>query len=437
MAGLNKLIRPTLLNQRRRMTGVSTLITVCCAGVVIIVLLRISGAAIAGHQIRLPLSAEKLFRGERRVRTDREDQERLDMRCGVAAETEKHASTWDQPADDSGALLQLRDSALMDIVGVENRDRGASMNSVMVQYLRQVEIGTPQTYKSITVFPLFQRATSSATVRTLDEALGDNMIEVTEVDQAGQVAALQVTSKSQDPILLLDGEELAGAKQNRALNASVLLAANQKITIPVSCTEQGRWKPKSRLFSSSGYVLSRKARRQKAASVTAALARRRGYTSDQSEVWSGIDGLSALHNVKSSTSAMSDVYASVLDTLRQYGNRFPCLPGQTGLLVAFGDEVLGLELLSSDSVYSQCHEKILRSYLIELSLWQRDCKATATLEQAQSFIEQCSLCAETQYKAVGMGTEYRYEGPTLTGFALVNEGEAIHTAFFVTQDDVG
>ncbi|NUQ65067.1 MAG: hypothetical protein HUU20_21595 [Pirellulales bacterium] len=40
-------------------------------------------------------------------------------------------------------------------------------------------------------------------------------------------------------MLFLDGEELAGAKQNRILNASLLVGAKSNIKIPVSCAPRG------------------------------------------------------------------------------------------------------------------------------------------------------------------------------------------------------
>ena len=48
---------------------------------------------------------------------------------------------------------------------------------------------------------------------------------------------LRVINGADRPVLLLDGEELVGAKQNRVLNTSVLVAKGARLDIPVSCVE--------------------------------------------------------------------------------------------------------------------------------------------------------------------------------------------------------
>jgi hypothetical protein len=42
-------------------------------------------------------------------------------------------------------------------------------------------------------------------------------------------------------VLIVDGEELVGAKQNRVVNLTILVPAQQTVVIPVTCVEQGRW----------------------------------------------------------------------------------------------------------------------------------------------------------------------------------------------------
>ncbi len=64
---------------------------------------------------------------------------------------------------------------------------------------------------------------------TSDEAATAGALEVTEVSEAGSVPALRVVNKGNRAVFLLDSEELVGAKQNRILNTSVLIAAGQTI----------------------------------------------------------------------------------------------------------------------------------------------------------------------------------------------------------------
>jgi hypothetical protein len=60
---------------------------------------------------------------------------------------------------------------------------------------------------------------------TLDEALAGGLIEVTEVSQGGAVPELKVVNKSPRMVLILDGEELVRAKQNRIVNTTILIQA--------------------------------------------------------------------------------------------------------------------------------------------------------------------------------------------------------------------
>jgi len=91
---------------------------------------------------------------------------------------------------------------------------------------------------------------------TLDEALVGGLIEVTEVSQGGAVPELKVVNTSPRMVLILDGEELVGAKQNRIVNTTILVQAQSTTVIPVSCVEQGRWHYRSPRFSSEERIMS-------------------------------------------------------------------------------------------------------------------------------------------------------------------------------------
>jgi hypothetical protein len=106
---------------------------------------------------------------------------------------------------------------------------------------------------NLVMFPLVgdARAESEPSYLTLDDSLAAGWTVVTEVSEQGRVPELKVVNRGPKPTLIIDGEELLGAKQNRVVNLTILVAAKPELTIPVSCVEAGRWTMRSRAFSSS------------------------------------------------------------------------------------------------------------------------------------------------------------------------------------------
>lgn len=84
-----------------------------------------------------------------------------------------------------------------------------------------------------------------------------------ELTGSGSVPELRVINKSDQPVLLIEAEEMEGAKQNWVLNTSILLKENSETLIPVSCTEECRWNCTSSQLADSGVVMPRKARVKK------------------------------------------------------------------------------------------------------------------------------------------------------------------------------
>lgn len=64
------------------------------------------------------------------------------------------------------------------------------------------------------------------------------------------VPHLRLVNKALRPVLIVEREILVGAKQNRVVNVTTLVAAKPTFTLPVSCVEQDRWHSRSRSFQS-------------------------------------------------------------------------------------------------------------------------------------------------------------------------------------------
>ena len=129
------------------------------------------------------------------------------------------------------------------------------MDKDIKKYLTSLDLGKLQHFKNMAVLPLMTALDDSPQYLILKQALDQHVLVIGEVSKEGRVPELKVTNKSDMPVLLLDGEELAGAKQNRVLNTTILLEQNSETIIPVSCTEQRRWSYESKEFAESGTVM--------------------------------------------------------------------------------------------------------------------------------------------------------------------------------------
>ncbi len=125
------------------------------------------------------------------------------------------------------------------------------MEKFIKDYFNQIKIGDDEKFEGFQVFPLFSDIDYEVEYLMMREALDQGLLIIEEVSSSGDVNKLTATNKSDLPILLLGGEELEGAKQNRILNVSILLPPNKRSVIPVNCVEAGRWSYRKKDFKSS------------------------------------------------------------------------------------------------------------------------------------------------------------------------------------------
>jgi len=150
-----------------------------------------------------------------------------------------------------------------------------SENSVIRTQLAKIAFGAPIRHAGLTVVPLIALNMDVPNWLLLEEALLAGCVDITEISSAASVSMLRLTNHGNRAVLLLDGEELVGAKQNRVLNTTIIAAGHQTVEIPVSCVEQGRWAYRSKTFRSSGRSLYASVRRQKLEDVHYSLLRLR------------------------------------------------------------------------------------------------------------------------------------------------------------------
>jgi hypothetical protein len=301
--------------------------------------------------------------------------------------------------------------------------------SVVAECLSTIRLGEPQRYQNLSIFPLLGEADNAPEYLLLDEALAQGCVRVTEVSEGGSVPELTLVNDCARPVLLLDGEELVGAKQNRILNLTVLVAARTTTVIPVSCVEAGRWHHTSPAFRSSGRTHYASGRAQKAASVSMSLRSDGSRHSDQRAVWADIAEKSARMRAHSATGAAAALYETHRGSLEAYLGAFAPAGAQAGALFAINGRVVGLDLFDSPATLTQVLPKLVRSYALD-ALDEGEHPGEPARFDAERLIEQTKEARIERFPAVGRGEDLRLSAPTLTGAALVVDGRVVHLCAF-------
>jgi hypothetical protein len=296
----------------------------------------------------------------------------------------------------------------------------------MAVSLPRLRVGEPQRHETLSVFPIFSEFSSDIDYRLSDEALIDQTVVVEEISEDGSVPDLLVENKGDQRVLFLEGEELVGAKQNRILNTSVLIAARTKIQIPVSCVEQGRWHYKSRYFGSSGSQSPSKLRQALKASVSQSIKERRGHISDQRAVWREVAHLNAAHSVKSGTGAMSDAFDTYQDRIASFKDKLKYFEGATGMAIAVGENVVSVDLFDKPSTCRKVWDRLLSGMVLD-ALRTVPTDRTVSVADIEQLLDAAGSLVWEQAQAVGEGEEYRAESKRGDhASALLFEGAIVH-----------
>ena len=301
--------------------------------------------------------------------------------------------------------------------------------------LSNLELGPQVAVANLSMVPLMASSVGSRDYLTLDEALSQGLGAVMEVSEEGKIPELRFFNVGCRPILLIDGEELIGAKHNRILNLSILAPAARSTDVPVSCVEAGRWSRQSRAFTAAPLAQYATGRARKGVQVSQSLRSSGTRFSNQTDVWSDIDSKMKRLNAMSGTSAMAAMYESHSRRLDDYVNGLGAARGQVGAVFAIDGKVVGLDLFDHAETLRKLLPKIVRSYALDAIDVGAPKTVSPCVTEIQSFLNGCPATPTERFKAVGEGEDLRLTGSNITGAALVADGRIVHLCAFANGND--
>lgn len=281
---------------------------------------------------------------------------------------------------------------------------------------------------------------------TAAHAMDSGALEIREVRSEGAVNTLLAINHTAQYYLLTDMDLLKGAKQNRVVNTSVLVAPHSKQEVNVSCVERSRWSYNSPTFKAVPGILDTKMRAAKADSLKRDKKQMSAET--QSMIWGLINEEMVSNNIINET----EDYATILESKsagQETSSKFIPDKRCNGLAVFEGKKLLSFDVFGNRQAYHYYFELLAGNALSRIQpdtmkdarKGMDDLREADAIEKAEAFyrldeyldIFEAGLepTVDLEHRNVG---RLRWSGvQKYPGFELSYEDHLVHLAGFCRE----
>lgn len=293
---------------------------------------------------------------------------------------------------------------------------------------KSVSLGNLQPVRGLGVIPILTEEAPLSVLESFERAMERGLARVTETSPAGEVPFLMLENKGDNPIIILDGEELVGGKQNRIINTTLVILAKTSVKIPVSCIQAGRWRNERAEFDSTGSIFRARSRATQKATVTANVRESGSFLSDQGAVWDEVSASLDELGVRSETSDFREGHESIAHRLEEFVEVIRPMENQIGSIFVNAQGFLGLEILGTPGLFSQFYQKVIRSFAFEV-LGAPDLNGSFMLETRQWW-DMILKSQVTRHASPSAGEDIRVGTEDLIGSGLIWNNVLVHFSCF-------
>jgi hypothetical protein len=292
-------------------------------------------------------------------------------------------------------------------------------------------LGPPQVAGPLAVYPIFGADEPRLVYRSLGQAVKHGAF-VSEVDEDGDVNDVLACNASDQPVLLYEGELIYGARQNRTIDAPVLVPAGVELRVEVSCVEQGRWDGSQgdEHFAPAPHAVDPEIRRTKRASANRRSAAGAVARPEQGEVWREVASTLAEHSVVSASDALSDVYEARRPALDELIGQVRAGEGQVGIVVEISGQPVALDLVSRPDVFADLLPRLAQGYGLQAINVDVARPSDPSDQAAEGFLHAVLESRRRWLPTPGMGDAFALTRPSLHGCGLRAQRELISVSAF-------
>ena len=302
--------------------------------------------------------------------------------------------------------------------------------SGLLDMLKRVRITGRQEYGALEIFHLTWPGGNGVDYATLDESLAARWIEMTEFTETGQVPRIKIINRSQHMVFLMAGEQVVGCKQNRVLNASIMVPAHSELPLPVTCVERGRWGYTSPMFSSAHNSSHYRLRAMMAGQATMSYRRAGVPSADQAAVWREVSQKLRTMGSHSSSDSLQDVFQSYNRNLEESVENLPPPADCNGAVFVIGGRIAGADLFDKPGTLRKLWPKLIKSCSIDALEPSTKTPVSTTPEEILNWLTSAATAVQEFFPSPGVGKDVRIEGEDVLGASLIVDDHPVHLELF-------
>ena len=303
-------------------------------------------------------------------------------------------------------------------------------------------IGTPVIEGKFSVYPLLGEIISPVIGFIEAETTGTAWIQEEESES---VEWLDAINKGTTPVLIPYLHQVEGGKQDRTIFEPIIVPANKDestpLRIPAKCIEMSRWT----YSSSRGEATTSKFKSSKTR-MSSQMSHFVAKAGEQAAVWDSVESARlsiGLESEAAPTSSYREMNVTVYEQMEDMRKLVETLleatkfENQVGLVVVFGDRVLGIEAYGSPRIWKDLSEEVLKGFLID-KYFLKDTDVKEGVEDLTITLhKELKDTKINKEDATGIGDLYRFESDDWQGITVLYDGIPIHLYAVKKHIDAG
>ena len=230
-------------------------------------------------------------------------------------------------------------------------------------FYSQLSVGKPAVYGNLAVYPVYLPGGGGklGDVLTMAEAAETGRFKIAEREEGAAVNTLEVHNDTDKYVVLLAGEMVRGAKQDRIISFDVVVPPRGKVGVDAFCVEAGRWTEVSEHFTYENEMAP--------ASVRATAQGKK----DQGQVWAEVSKVNAERGAVTGTDALTASYddPAFRADVQKYEKALNDLAkGKevVGVIVVAEGKVKAGDVFANHDLFAAVWPRLLTSYAMDAAL---------------------------------------------------------------------